>query len=107
MNMAANTAANTPATEDLNVAGFECMPSPRQIKERLPLDEGAARTVLDARRTVSRILDRQDKRLFVIVGPCSIHDPQAGLEYARRLQGLADLGTDCLALGPGDRRRHR
>ena len=89
MNTVANIAGSTFATEDLNVAGFDCMPSPRQLKDRLPLDDAAEQTVLEARRTVCRILDREDERLFVIVGPCSIHDPRAGLEYAQRLKELA------------------
>ena len=84
-----NPTASPPATEDLNVAAFECMPTPRRLKERLPLPAAAAQNVLDARRAVSRILDRQDERLFVIVGPCSIHDPRAALDYAQRLLHLA------------------
>ena len=93
-----NTIANLPATEDLNVAAFECMPSPRQLKDRLPLDAAAAQNVLDARRAVSRILDRQDERLFVIVGPCSIHDPRAALDYAHRLLELAERVREHLYL---------
>ena len=87
-----------PATENLNVASFESMPSPRRLKAQLPLDAAAAQTVLDARQTVCRILDRQDERLFVIVGPCSVHDPDAALEYARRLRRLAERVSDRLYL---------
>ena len=90
--------ARTPATENLNVATIESMPSPRQLKVRLPLDAAAAQTVLDARQTVCRILDRKDERLFVIVGPCSVHDPDAALEYARRLRRLAGRVRDRLYL---------
>jgi 3-deoxy-7-phosphoheptulonate synthase len=76
-------------TEDLNIAAFELMPSPDEIKARLPLSEDLARRVLDGRRALEAILDGRDPRLFAVVGPCSIHDPDAGLEYARRLSALA------------------
>jgi 3-deoxy-7-phosphoheptulonate synthase len=77
-------------TENLNVAALDVMPSPDEVKAHVPLDEPAARTVVEGRRTLEAILDRRDPRLFVVVGPCSIHDPVAGLEYARRLRALAD-----------------
>jgi 3-deoxy-7-phosphoheptulonate synthase len=76
-------------TEDLNIAALELMPSPDEIKARLPLSEDLARRVLDGRRALEAILDGRDPRLFAVVGPCSIHDPDAGLEYARRLSALA------------------
>jgi 3-deoxy-7-phosphoheptulonate synthase len=76
-------------TENLNVADFAEMPSPDEVKARVPLTERAAETVTEGRRTLEAILDGRDPRLFVVVGPCSIHDPVAGLDYARRLAGLA------------------
>ncbi|MDY7231043.1 3-deoxy-7-phosphoheptulonate synthase [Hyalangium rubrum] len=80
----------TARTENLNVVGFDHMPSPAEIKARVPLTERASQAVLSGRRALMDILDRKDPRLFVIVGPCSIHDPVAGLDYARRLRALAD-----------------
>ncbi|MBE0614393.1 MAG: 3-deoxy-7-phosphoheptulonate synthase [Burkholderiales bacterium] len=79
-----------PSTENLNIASFEAMPSPRELHERITLDDAGAKFVAEARATLCRVLDRSDPRLLVIVGPCSIHDPAAGLEYARRLRALAD-----------------
>jgi 3-deoxy-7-phosphoheptulonate synthase len=76
-------------TEDLNVAASEVMPPPARIKAEIELSDAAARTVLEGRAALCRILRREDARRFVIVGPCSIHDPDAGLDYARRLQSLA------------------
>ena len=76
-------------TENLNIESFEPMPTPEEIHARVPLTEAAAETVLNGRRTLERILDGADPRVFVIVGPCSIHDPVAGLDYARRLKALA------------------
>ena len=78
-----------PATENLNVLSFEAMPSPRDLHERVPLADAGAQFIAAARATLCRVLDRSDPRLLVIVGPCSIHDPAAGLEYAQRLRELA------------------
>jgi len=85
-------------TENLNIEAFDAMPTPEEIHERLPLSEAAARTVLEGRQTLERILDRQDDRLFLLVGPCSIHDPVAGADYARRLKVLAAEVEDTLVL---------
>ena len=85
-------------TEDLNVADFGRMPSPDEVKDKVPLDDPAAKTVLDSRRTLEAILDGRDPRLFVVVGPCSIHDPVAGLDYAHRLRALADELAETLFL---------
>ncbi len=83
-------------TENLNVLGFDPMPSPEEIKSRVPLTQTASNTVVAGRRTLMRILDRADPRLILIIGPCSIHDPQAGLDYAKRLKTLADKIADSL-----------
>jgi 3-deoxy-7-phosphoheptulonate synthase len=77
-------------TENLNVAAFDVMPSPDEITTRLPLTGPASETVVKGRRAIEAILDGTDPRLLVVVGPCSIHDPVAGLDYARRLRRLAD-----------------
>jgi 3-deoxy-7-phosphoheptulonate synthase len=85
-------------TENLNVLAVEMMPSPDEIKARLPLTERAVTTVVSGRRAIEAILDGRDQRLFVVVGPCSIHDPVAGLDYARRLRALAEEVSDTLVL---------
>ncbi len=81
---------------NLNVAAQDVLPTPDEIKQRLPLSEAAADTVFQARETVKRILDRQDPRLFVVVGPCSIHDLEAARDYAERLKALAAEVQDTL-----------
>ncbi|HRX71919.1 MAG: 3-deoxy-7-phosphoheptulonate synthase [Candidatus Competibacteraceae bacterium] len=81
---------------NVNVAALEVLPTPEEIKQRLPLSEAAADTVFQARETIKRILDRQDPRLFVVVGPCSIHDVAAARDYAQRLKALADEVKDTL-----------
>ena len=74
---------------DTRIAGTRPLVSPALLLDELPLPEAAARVVLDGRRTVTRILDGEDDRLLVVVGPCSVHDPVAALDYARRLTELA------------------
>ncbi|MEG0820584.1 MAG: 3-deoxy-7-phosphoheptulonate synthase [Burkholderiaceae bacterium] len=82
--------------EDLNVAGFDPMPSPHEIKAAQPVSERAAATVAAGRAQIKAILDGSDKRLLVVAGPCSIHDPVAAMDYARRLKALADEVADTL-----------
>ena len=89
---------SSPQTDNLNIAAFDRMPSPDEITTRVPLSPAAEQTVLTGRRTLQAILDHQDPRLFVVVGPCSIHDPVAGIDYARRLKTLADEVADTLVL---------
>lgn len=85
-------------TENLNVSGFEAMPSPADLHRVVPISDRAASTVLAGRAVLEAILDRRDPRLFVVVGPCSIHDPIAGLDYAKRLKCLADAVSERLVL---------
>ena len=75
--------------DNVNVVGFELMPTPAEVKAQYPLTHAAAETVLRGRTVLREILDRRDPRRFVVVGPCSIHDPDAALEYARKLHALA------------------
>ncbi|MGB9988341.1 3-deoxy-7-phosphoheptulonate synthase [Pseudoduganella rhizocola] len=76
--------------ENINVTSFASMPTPEALHAKLPLTEKASATVTNGREDLRAILDRTDKRLFVVVGPCSIHDPVAGLDYARRLKALQE-----------------
>ncbi|WP_374476328.1 3-deoxy-7-phosphoheptulonate synthase [Zoogloea sp.] len=85
-------------TENLNIAAFDRMPSPDEITARLPLSEKATKVVTEGRQTLQAILDHKDPRVFVVVGPCSIHDPVAGIDYAHRLKKLADEVSDTLVL---------
>ncbi len=85
-------------TENLNVLAFDPMPSPREITSRLPISERAGAAVLEGRRNIRAILDHEDPRLFVVVGPCSIHDPVAGMDYALRLARLAEAVRDTMLI---------
>lgn len=84
--------------DDLNIASIEALMTPEQLKEKLPLDGAALESVRSARQTIFNILDRKDPRLFVVVGPCSIHDADAALEYAQRLKKLAEEVQDTIFL---------
>ena len=84
--------------EDINVEAFEPMPSPAQVKAATPASAKAQEFVARARGTVRSILDGTDPRLLVITGPCSIHDPTAALDYARRLKALQTRVDDVLCL---------
>jgi 3-deoxy-7-phosphoheptulonate synthase len=84
--------------ENVNVTAFDTMPTPEEIHARLPISDKAAKTVTHGRNLLRKILDRKDHRLFVVVGPCSIHDPVAGLDYARRLKKLSDEVGDTLQI---------
>ena len=85
-------------TENLNIESFDTMPTPEEIHARVPITEAAEKSVVAGRRAIEAILDRRDPRVFVVLGPCSIHDPVAGIDYARRLKTLADQVSDTLLL---------
>ena len=96
LSTATQVAAN--GIENVNVTDFDPMPSPEETHARVPLSGQAARVVMRGRDAMRDILDRKDPRLFAVVGPCSIHAPAAGLDYARRLKKLADELDDALLL---------
>ncbi len=81
-------AARPVRTENLHVLELVPLITPRTLKAELPASPAALRTVVQTRRAVRDILDGKDRRLLVVVGPCSIHDPDAALEYADRLRKL-------------------
>jgi 3-deoxy-7-phosphoheptulonate synthase len=72
--------------------------SPAALKHELPMTEAANRTVVEGRAAVKRILRQDDPRLLAIIGPCSIHDPHAALEYAGRLNALREELADRICL---------
>jgi len=83
------TAQHSQATTDLRVSEFRPLPAPQELLAELPLSAELAQTVSQGREAVRAVLDGVDDRLLVVVGPCSIHDPDAGLDYARRLAEAA------------------
>jgi 3-deoxy-7-phosphoheptulonate synthase len=85
-------------TSDLNVASTIRLITPREIKREMPISKAATQYVIEGRQTIERILNKEDKRLLVIVGPCSIHDEDSALEYASRLAALRKQVEDRLYL---------
>lgn len=81
---------------NINVLAQDVLITPEALKRDVPLSEAAEKTVIEGRRTIQRILDGEDPRLVVVVGPCSIHDVDAARDYARRLKRLAEEVQDSL-----------
>lgn len=84
--------------ENLNIVSCTRLITPEEFKHLLPVSEAAAAAVISGRETVKNILERRDKRLFVVLGPCSIHDPVAAMDYGRRLKALAEQVDETLYL---------
>jgi 3-deoxy-7-phosphoheptulonate synthase len=83
-------------TDDLRIIGMHELTPPVELHREFPLNETATETVYNARQEAHRILHGEDDRLLVVVGPCSIHDVDAAMEYAARLQPLRDELQDQL-----------
>jgi 3-deoxy-7-phosphoheptulonate synthase len=75
--------------QNVNVVSSDLLATPEEVKRRLPMTDRSTDTVFKAREALRAILERRDRRRFVVVGPCSIHDVAAAREYAQRLQALA------------------
>ncbi|QXW27286.1 3-deoxy-7-phosphoheptulonate synthase [Acinetobacter johnsonii] len=95
-----NTQQSNPITQsdidDVNVKSIQPLVTPAELKKEVPLTETAYQTVLKGRETVRNILDGKDKRLFIVIGPCSIHDTVAAHEYADRLKVLSEKIKDTI-----------
>ena len=85
-------------TENLNIVEVSPLTSPKKLKEILPISKTAADTVIQARNAIKSILASHDRRLLMIVGPCSIHDPEAASDYALRLKKLADKVSETILI---------
>jgi len=81
-----------------NIENYHVLLTPNEVKSKAPLTKSAEQTVWKFRKEIEQILDFQDRRKFIVVGPCSIHDPEAALEYAKRLKDLGDRVQDKLLL---------
>lgn len=83
---------------NINIVSQSSLPTPEQIKQALPLTAKAEATVLRSREILRNILDRRDHRIFIVVGPCSIHDIDTAMDYARRLKALHEKVQDSIFL---------
>ena len=86
-----------PETDDLRIRAIKELVSPEQLISEFPMTDTAANTVYETRQAIHRILHEEDDRLIVIIGPCSVHDPNAARDYAKRLRELqVELKDDLL-----------
>jgi len=85
-------------TENTRIRSVRPVSTPAQVQAEIPLTENAAKTVFETRREIQDLLQGRDSRLLVIVGPCSIHDPKAALEYATRLKAFREQVKDDLLI---------
>lgn len=80
----------TPSTDDVRIREIKALVTPKRVIDESPQTQNSALTVANSRAALSNILHHADDRLAVVVGPCSIHDPLAAMEYAERLRGVRD-----------------
>jgi 3-deoxy-7-phosphoheptulonate synthase len=85
-------------TDDLRIVKIHPLLSPAILAEEVPLTDSTSAKVCEARRAIEAILDGKDTRLLVVVGPCSIHDTRAALEYAAKLKPIADSLAESLLI---------
>jgi 3-deoxy-7-phosphoheptulonate synthase len=83
-------------TQQLNIREIKPLVSPKTLLKDLPMDAKSNETVVTSREVITRILNKEDKRILVVVGPCSIYDPKAALEYAEKLAILREELSDVL-----------
>lgn len=83
---------------NVNILSQETLITPKALRDELPLSEKAMAMVANSRKTVENILDGKDHRIMIVLGPCSIHDVKAAIDYANRLKKLSDEVSDTLFL---------
>jgi len=85
-------------TDDLRIQAIHEVEAPATVHERHPITERAAQTVYETRQAIHRLLTREDDRLLVVIGPCSVHDPEAAIAYAKKLIDVRDQLSDELLI---------
>jgi 3-deoxy-7-phosphoheptulonate synthase len=92
-------ADRTSQTDDERIKDITVLPPPEHLIRFFPIHGSAVETLItDTRRSIKNIMAGQDERLLVVIGPCSIHDPAAALDYARRLKGVREQYKDTLEI---------
>jgi len=84
--------------DNVNIASQETLITPAKLKADIPVSAGAMATIANGREAIENILARKDHRIFIVIGPCSIHDIDAAKEYAGRLKALAEKVSDTLLI---------
>ena len=83
-------------TDDLRIIEMQELSTPEEVRKELAITNSSAKTIIDSRKTIENILDEKDDRVFVVVGPCSIHDPIAAMDYAKKLKKISKEVSDNL-----------
>jgi 3-deoxy-7-phosphoheptulonate synthase len=89
---------STNPSDDVRVLGYDPLIPPQLLASEIPIPAHAEKTVLQGRKEAASIITQKDDRLLVMVGPCSLHDPELALEYCQRLKALADKLQDNLCI---------
>ncbi|EOA82960.1 3-deoxy-7-phosphoheptulonate synthase [Exserohilum turcicum] len=97
VNMPASNDSSSPS-DDLRVLGYDPLIPPQLLAAEIPIPAHAEKTVLQGRKDAASIITQKDDRLLVMVGPCSLHDPELAIEYCQRLKALADKLQDNLCI---------
>ncbi|MBE2898446.1 3-deoxy-7-phosphoheptulonate synthase [Pasteurellaceae bacterium 20609_3] len=91
-----NAVLNKDALHNVNIDDEKILITPHELKAQLPLSQDERDFIATTRQQIADIIHKRDKRLLVVVGPCSIHDPEAALDYAKRLKALAEAVKDTI-----------
>lgn len=91
-----NTVVNQDSLHNVNIANEKVLLTPAELKAEFPLPEHLRKQIEQSRRDISNIIHKKDKRQLIVVGPCSIHDPVAAIEYGKKLKALSDKVSDKL-----------
>ena len=76
-------------TDDLRIIETQELSTPEEVRRELPVSDISAKMIMDSRKIIENILEEKDDRIFVVIGPCSIHDPIAAMDYAKKLKKIS------------------
>jgi len=88
-------------TDDLRISGMQELLPPERLMGKQPISEASSKLVFESRKKISEIISQNDHRLIVVVGPCSIHDPVAAIDYAGHLLEAEKKYSDCCGTHTG------
>ncbi|QNS16123.1 3-deoxy-7-phosphoheptulonate synthase [Mannheimia bovis] len=91
-----NTVFNQDSVHNVNIQDEKVLLTPQELKQEFPLPEHLRKQIERSRKEISDIIHRRDKRQLIVIGPCSIHDPIAAIEYGKKLKALSDQVSDKL-----------
>lgn len=89
---------DTPKIDDTRIAAIIDIATPQQLINEIPVDEKATHHIARSRQNIEAVLQKNDDRLLVVTGPCSIHDPIAAIEYAKRLAQISEQFSDSILI---------